>query len=118
MTKRHPVHCDVDHIYPARPASSQTASESARSPTSRRLDVPDPLRDKRGDTVTGHRDAIQRVGNLHRALLVGDDDQLARVAQLLEPREQPAQVGIIEGGLDLVHDVAVSYTHLRAHETG
>jgi hypothetical protein len=48
---------------------------------------------------------IERVGDLHRALLVRDDDELARVAQVLERREQAAEVRVVEGRLDLVHDV-------------
>lgn len=35
-----------------------------------------PLRDHRGDAVTLHRDAVERVSDFHRRLLVGDDDQL------------------------------------------
>ena len=48
--------------------------------------VADPLGDHRGDTVAAHRHAVERVGDLHGALLVGDDDELAGVAQLLEER--------------------------------
>ena len=42
-----------------------------------------PLRHDRGDPVTAHRHAVERVGDLHRLLLVRDDDELAGVAQLL-----------------------------------
>ncbi len=63
------------------------------------------LRDHRGDAVVAHRDAVQRVGDLHRRLLVGDDDQLRRLAQLLEQPDQPAQVDVVERGLHLVHHV-------------
>jgi hypothetical protein len=36
---------------------------------------------------------------------VGDHDQLARRAELLEHAEQSAEIGVVEGGLDLVEDV-------------
>ena len=45
------------------------------------------------------------VRDLHRAFLVGDDDQLRRLLQLLENRQQARQVHVVQGGLDLVHDV-------------
>jgi isopentenyl-diphosphate delta-isomerase len=63
------------------------------------------LRDHRGDAVVAHGDAVQRVGDLHRRLLVGDDDQLRLLAQLLEQPDQPAQVDVVERGLDLVHHI-------------
>ena len=34
-----------------------------------------------------------------------DDDELRALTQVLEDREQAAEVGVVEGGLDLVHDV-------------
>ena len=50
-------------------------------------DVAEALGDDGGDAVAAHRDAVERVGDLHRALLVRDDDQLAGFAQLLEDRD-------------------------------
>ena len=38
-------------------------------------------------------------------LLVGDDDQLRRGAQLLHQQDQPAQVDVVQRGLDLVEHV-------------
>src|SRR5947207_2959190 len=38
------------------------------------------LADHRGDAVAAHAHAVQRIGDLHRRLLVRDDDQLARLA--------------------------------------
>src|SRR5437660_8685076 len=35
-----------------------------------------PTRDDLRHAVVAHRDAVQRVGGVHRALLVGDDDEL------------------------------------------
>ena len=56
------------------------------------------------DSVT-HRDAVQGVRYLHGSLLVRDHDQLRRLLQLLEDGEQARQVHVVQGGLDLVHDV-------------
>ena len=36
---------------------------------------------------------------------MGDDDQLRGLLQLLEDGEQARQVHVVQGGLDLVHDV-------------
>ena len=41
------------------------------------LGLAQPLADHVGHAVAAHRHAVERVGDLHRALLVGDDDQLA-----------------------------------------
>ena len=64
-----------------------------------------PLRDHRGDTVAAHGDAVQRVADLHGALLVRDDEQLGVLPELLVDLEQPAEVGVVERRLDLVEDV-------------
>ncbi len=64
-----------------------------------------PLRDHRRDAVVAHGDAVERVGDLHRRLLVGDDDQLGDLTQLLEQADEPPQVDVVERGLDLVHHV-------------
>ena len=65
----------------------------------------DALADDGGDAVLAHRDAVEGVGDLHRALLVRDDDELAALAQVLEDAEQTAEVRVVERRLDLVHDV-------------
>ena len=70
-----------------------------------RLALAHPLADHVGHAVAAHAHAVQRVGDLHGALLVGDDDELAVLAQLLEDVEQPAEVDVVEGGLDLVEHV-------------
>ena len=44
----------------------------------------------RRDAVA-HRDAGEGVRDLHRALLVGDDDQLRGLLQFLEDRQQARQ---------------------------
>ena len=53
----------------------------------------------------GHRDAVEDVGRLHRALLVRDDQQLRLVAELVHEIEEPVQVHVVERGLDLVHQI-------------
>src|SRR3954453_18780702 len=63
------------------------------------------LADDRRDAVSAHGHAVERVADLHRALLVGDHEQLALCAELLVDLEQAAQVGVVERGLDLVEDV-------------
>src|SRR4051812_25607236 len=64
-----------------------------------------PLADDLGDAVTAHRDAIERVGDLHGALLVRDDDQLRRRLEVGEQVDQPRQVAVVERRLDLVKHV-------------
>ena len=64
----------------------------------------EPLADHLGHTGT-HGDAVEGVGDLHGAFLVRDDQQLALLPQLLEERNQAAEVDVVQGGLDLVHDV-------------
>ena len=38
-------------------------------------------RDDLGDAAPAHRDAVEDVGGVHRALLVGDDDELRAVGE-------------------------------------
>lgn len=56
------------------------------------------------DSIT-HRHAVQGVRYLHGSLLVRDNNELRRLLQLLEDGEQARQVHVVQGGLDLVHDV-------------
>src|SRR5690625_6549781 len=42
------------------------------------------LGDHSGDAVTAHSHPVERIGDLHGALLVGDHDQLGLLAQLAE----------------------------------
>src|SRR4051812_18712610 len=64
-----------------------------------------PPRDDLRDAVAGHRDAVERVGGLHRALLVRDDDELGAVAERPQHLEEAVDVEVVERGLDLVEDV-------------
>jgi len=52
-----------------------------------------------------HRDAEQAIAGLHRALLVADDDELGLFPELGDEVEEPVEVDVVEGGLDLVHHV-------------
>ena len=70
--------------------------------------MPSSLREALGDhrrDAVAHGDAVEGVRDLHRALLVRDDNQLRGLLQLLENRQQARQVHVIQGSLDLVHDV-------------
>src|SRR4051794_16475468 len=62
-------------------------------------------RDDLGDTVVTHRDAVQGVGGLHRALLMGHDDELGAVGVPAQEIEEAGDVEVVERGLDLVEDV-------------
>src|SRR5690625_4568689 len=84
------------------PGGGQTTWSAAGDACSDRLFL-QALGDHRGDAVTAHGHPVERIGNLHGALLVGDDDQLGLVTQLAEDLQQPAQVRVVQGRLDLVH---------------
>src|SRR3712207_8154773 len=45
---------------------------------------------------SAHAHAVERVGDLHRPLLVRDDDQLRGRAELLDEGQQPAEVDVVE----------------------
>src|SRR4051794_14807444 len=105
---------------PKKPACSSADSSLEPSPSSspqergiprsgyRRRDrilAGQPPRDDLRDAVAAHRHAVQRVGGLHRALLVGDDDELRAVGELAQERAEAADVRIVERRLDLVEEV-------------
>ena len=79
---------------PTRPVLTRPARPEARSPRpqarpdrlawSGALALAEPLADHGRDAVTAHADPVQRVGDLHGALLVGDDQELGRRPQLFE----------------------------------
>src|SRR5438132_6417495 len=64
-----------------------------------------PLAHDAGRAAGLHGDAVEAVGRLHSALLVGDDEQLGLVAELVHEVEEAVQVDVVEGGLDLVEQV-------------
>ena len=51
-----------------------------------------------------HRHAVQPVGDLHRAPVVGDDDELRAVGHLAHQLVEAADVGLVERRVDLVED--------------
>src|SRR5215207_4465222 len=62
-------------------------------------------RDHLRDAVAGHRDAVEAVGGLHRALLVCDDDELRAVGEAAQQRQEAVDVEVVERRLDLVENV-------------
>src|SRR5262249_17519052 len=50
------------------------------------------------------RDAVERVGGLHAALVVRDDNELRRVRELLEEPREAAHVGLVERRIHLVEE--------------
>jgi len=67
--------------------------------------VVEPLRDHLGGAVGVERDAVQHARDLHRPLLVGDDQDLRLRGEALDELQEPVQVHIVQRGLDLVHQV-------------
>ncbi len=63
------------------------------------------LADDLGRGARHHGHAIEGVGGLHRALLVGDDQQLGLVAELVDQLEEALEVHVVQRRLDLVHQV-------------
>ena len=61
--------------------------------------------DDLGDAVAAHADPVEDVGGVHRAFLVGDDDELGAVGEAADQLQEAVDVGVVEGGLDLVEDV-------------
>ena len=64
-----------------------------------------PAREDLRDAVASHRDAEQPVCRLHRALLVGDHDELGAARIAAQQRQEAVQVQVVQRGLDLVQDV-------------
>ncbi len=62
-------------------------------------------REHLGDAVAAHRDAVEPVGGLHRALLVGDHDELRAIGVAAQQRQEAIEVEVVERRLDLVEDV-------------
>ncbi len=61
--------------------------------------------DDLGDAVAAHADPVEHVGGVHGAFLVGDDDELGAVGEAADQLQEAVDVGVVEGGLDLVEDV-------------
>src|SRR5438067_3252771 len=57
------------------------------------------------DAVAAHRDPVQDVGGLHRALLLRDHDELRTVRVPAQQRDEAAAVRVVERSLDLVEQI-------------
>src|SRR5581483_7629413 len=64
-----------------------------------------PPRDDLRHAVAAHRDAVEDVGGLHRALLMRDHDELGAAGEAAEKLDEAADVRVVERGLDLVEQV-------------
>src|SRR6266513_4433477 len=60
-----------------------------------------PAGDDLRDAVVAHRDAVERVGGVHSALLVRDDDELRALGIAAQQRQEAVDVDVVERGLDL-----------------
>ena len=60
-----------------------------------------------------HGDTVEDVGFLHGAAAVGNDDKLRLVRHLAEVAGKAADVGVVQGSLDLIHNTEGSRTHLQ-----
>ena len=78
---------------------------SGRVKRPRLVPLRQPAGDDLGHAVAGHRHAVERVGGLHRALLVRDHDELRAVRGTAQEREEAVDVEVVERRLDLVEDV-------------
>ena len=59
-------------------------------------------RDDTRDTTLLHRDAVEGIGDLHRPLVVRDDDELRIVLEGVQHSDESLYVGVIEWSIDLV----------------
>src|SRR5215213_11331470 len=57
------------------------------------------------DAVAAHAHAVERVGRVHGALLMGHHDELGAVGIALHELQEAIDVDVVERGLDLVEDV-------------
>src|SRR5262245_51308913 len=102
-------HAPPQHPTPGRDDGSGSGRFSDRLV----LTVPQPLADDGGDSVIAHGGAIEGVRDLHGPLLVRDDDELTRLAEFLQDREQAPEVDVVERGLDLVEYVERAWSGLE-----
>ncbi|MBG9885587.1 hypothetical protein ABE10_03080, partial [Bacillus toyonensis] len=90
---------------PASPIDRTGDGMSRSGPLRCGVPIADALSHDGGDPVLTHRDPVERVGDLHRPLLVGDDQQLRALPELFEHGEKTPEVRVVQGCLDLVQDV-------------
>src|SRR3990172_8807233 len=66
-----------------------------------------------------HSDAVEGVGHLHGALVVGDDDELRAAAHLFEETGKARYVGLVERGVHLIeHAEGARLDEERREEQG
>src|SRR3954447_8005358 len=65
----------------------------------------EPAGDDLGDAAVAHADAVEHVGRVHGALLVGDDHELRAVGEAPDELQEAVDVGVVERRLYLVEDV-------------
>src|SRR5262245_20505835 len=58
--------------------------------------------DQLRDTRLLHGNAVQAVGDLHGFAVVGDDDELGVLLHAAQHLDEPADIGVVEGGVNLV----------------
>ena len=90
----------------------------ASSPRSvgERLGLVEPEADDAADRVVADGHAVQRVGRLDRAAVVGDDDELRLVGEAAQGIGEPADVRLVERGVDLVEHAERDRSDLEHRE--
>src|SRR5688500_7365356 len=90
-------------------SNAETIISSGRIPSgmSPRLngDLLHTFRNYARHTILGHGDPIEHVCSFHRPLLVGDDQDLSALLELVYQSEETVEVHVVEGRLDLVQKV-------------
>ena len=91
----------------AGPASAEhqpAVDEFAATVVGERLGLVEPQADDAADRVVADGHAVEGVGGLDRAAVVGDHDELRLVGEAAERIGEPPDVGLVERGIDLVED--------------
>ena len=72
-----------------------------------------------GDAELLHGDAVDDIGAVHGALVVGDDDELAVGDEFVQHLEEAGDVRFVEGGVELVqHAEGAGFDHVDGEEQG
>jgi 3-hydroxy acid dehydrogenase/malonic semialdehyde reductase len=61
-------------------------------------------RDKLRDSALLHRHAVQQIGDLHGALVVGDEDELSAIFERVQRPQESVDVDLVEGGVGLIQN--------------
>src|SRR5271166_2675598 len=70
-------------------------------------------RDELAHALLLHRHAIEEVRDFDRPLVVGDDQELRLLGELLHDLVEAADIGIVEGSVDLVQQEEGRWPHLE-----